>query len=98
MPASPADQTIAARTRRDYPEWKAPVEDGQTLIWPAPRELLADTIANRKLLDRADQARIQNVPLPELRRLHRAWLGTHADAAKHLAYAQDMARYFEARG
>jgi hypothetical protein len=65
--------------RPSYADWKAPAEDAQTLIWPDPAELLQDALANNRHLRAADAARIQNVPLPELRRSLRAWLGESDD-------------------
>ncbi len=62
-----------------YPDWKAPAEDGAIVTWPAPRELLDDAIENRKRLSACDGVRVQNVPLAEVRRRTRAWLG-HDDA------------------
>lgn len=58
-----------------YPDWKAPSEDGQILIWPEPKQLLANTRANQSLLSSADHVLIQNTPLPKLRRLMREFLG-----------------------
>ena len=60
-----------------YPDWKAPREDGEILIWPEPGKLLADTTENNHRLGQAD-ARIQNAPLSELRRAARVWIG-HTD-------------------
>src|SRR5581483_11969824 len=57
-----------------YPDWKAPAEDGRLLLWPEPRELLADTLANHKSLA-AERTPIQNIPLAELRRKQRSWVG-----------------------
>src|SRR2546421_11695071 len=65
-----------------YPDWKAPCEDGQILIWPEPVKLLSDTRENHRRLAEAD-ARIQNAPLSELRRAARAWIG-HNDEAQPL--------------
>ncbi|MBC8105374.1 MAG: hypothetical protein H7Z14_02195, partial [Anaerolineae bacterium] len=59
----------------DYPDWKAPSEDGQLLIWPEPAQLLADTRANQSLLNSSDRVLIQNTPLPKLRRAMREFLG-----------------------
>jgi hypothetical protein len=69
--------------RSGYADWKAPAEDGRTLIWPEPRDLLSDAVANNRHLRRADAARVQDVPLPELRQQLRAWLG-QADPDKPL--------------
>ncbi len=61
-----------------YPDWKAPAEDGRLLVWPEPRELLRQTVANHARLARASRASIQNIPLNEVRRRMRAYVG-HAD-------------------
>ena len=61
-----------------YDDWKAPAEDGRVLLWPRADELLRDAEGNLHHLNRADGALIQGVPLPELRRRLRAWVG-HAD-------------------
>src|SRR5271169_229484 len=61
-----------------YDRWKAPAEDGQTLIWPAPRDLLRETLENQRRLTTATSVLIQGVPLPEVRTRLRQFLG-HAD-------------------
>src|SRR4051812_21258638 len=61
-----------------YADWKAPDEDGQLLIWPAPADLLAQTRDNLHRLSTSD-ARLQNVPLGELRRRQRQWIGHAGD-------------------
>ena len=66
-----------------YANWKAPAEDGQTLVWPDGPRLLADTLANAKALNAADSVRVQGVPVSELRRQMRAWIG-HGDPAQPL--------------
>jgi hypothetical protein len=58
-----------------YANWKAPGGDGQMLVWPQPAQLLAETAANGAALALAEGCRIQNVPLPTLRREMRRWLG-----------------------
>src|SRR4051812_39841870 len=58
-----------------YPDWKAPAADGEVLVWPDPPRLLAETRDNNRTLTAADSVRIQNVPLPELRRATRSWIG-----------------------
>jgi hypothetical protein len=63
---------------RHYPEWKAPSEDASLLVWPGPRELVDDAIANHALLSRADGTRVQNMPLAELRKRMRQFIG-HED-------------------
>jgi len=58
----------------DYPQWKAPSEDGQVLIWPEPRRVIEDTRRNYQLLKGAG-ALFQGVAMSELRRHQRQWLG-----------------------
>jgi hypothetical protein len=73
---------MTSSTPTTYPDWKAPREDGQTLIWPEPAQLLTDTTENHTRLSASD-VRIQNAPLNELRRAARTWIG-HADDAQPL--------------
>ena len=68
-------QATAAR----YARWKAPAEDGQTLIWPAPADLLQDARDNHRRLADSDSILLQNVPLPDVRRAMRKWLGHEDD-------------------
>ncbi|HEX3358397.1 MAG TPA: hypothetical protein VHS31_15595 [Tepidisphaeraceae bacterium] len=63
-----------------YPDWKAPAEDGKTLIWPDNAAILSQTRENLKRLS-TTEVRIGGLPLNELRRLQRAALG-HADDAQ----------------
>jgi hypothetical protein len=65
-----------------YPDFKAPREDGEILIWPEPQQLLAETLANQRALSSASGVLVQNVPLPELRRRQRQWI--HHDDANPL--------------
>lgn len=65
MSTSPTDQS----------QWKAPAGDGEILIWPDAPALIDSIIDNQKLLNGADGVSIANVPLSELRREHRAWMG-----------------------
>jgi hypothetical protein len=58
-----------------YARWKAPAEDGRVLVWPDPVDLLADAKSNYSALSAAESVSIQQVPLPEVRRQMRAWLG-----------------------
>ena len=67
-----------------YPDWKAPAEDGQTIIWPSAREICDDTIANQKRLSACDAVRVQGVALSEVRKRQREWLG-HDDAKPLIA-------------
>ncbi len=61
-------------SKRNYPDWKAPSQDGQTLIWPEPREMLHDTIANQQSLSNAS-AMVQGVSLAEVRKRARQFVG-----------------------
>jgi hypothetical protein len=63
-----------------YPDWKAPAEDGKTLIWPDPAAIVSQTEDNLKRLS-TNETRIGGLPLNELRRLQRAALG-HADDSR----------------
>jgi hypothetical protein len=65
-----------------YPDWKAPREDGEILIWPEPGQLLAETTANQRALSSATNVLVQNVPFAELRRRQREWI--HHDDAQPL--------------
>lgn len=58
-----------------YARWKAPAEDGQTLLWPEPSDLLRETRDNHRRLASAESVLLQNTPLPEVRRAMRRWLG-----------------------
>ena len=40
--------------RAGYPDWKAPAEDGQLLIWPPPSQIISDTLRNQKNLSKID--------------------------------------------
>lgn len=63
-----------------YDDWKAPSDDGQMLIWPDPVQLLADARANHRSLAGTVGMGIQAVPLAELRRKARQFIGhTNAD-------------------
>jgi hypothetical protein len=60
-----------------YDRWKAPVADGELLIWPSVDELLRNTVDNHRRLSSAT-VHIQNIPLSEVRGRMRSWIG-HAD-------------------
>jgi hypothetical protein len=62
-------------TTARYANWKAPANDGEILIWPRPPEFIQDTLDNSRALKNAHQARVQNIPLPELRTAQRHWIG-----------------------
>src|SRR5689334_9165421 len=57
-----------------YPDWKAPREDGEIVIWPQPTELSQQTSDNQKSLA-ASRIQIQNTPITDLRKSARDWLG-----------------------
>jgi hypothetical protein len=87
------DDVTAAENSSRYADWKAPAGDGEHLIWPAPPRLLQDTLQNAKLLGLAHAARIQNVPLPELRQRLRNWLGHRDDAGPLVATGHQTELY-----
>ena len=60
-----------------YPDWKAPANDGEILIWPDPATIESETIENHRKLQ-ATNAQLQNVSLQVLRRSARHWIG-HVD-------------------
>ena len=76
-----------------YADWKAPAEDGAHLIWPEPGQLFRDTIDNGKRLSAARDTRVQNVPLPDVRRRLRQWLGHTDDAAPLIATGHQAEPY-----
>jgi hypothetical protein len=70
---------MASSPPSTYPDWKAPREDGQTLIWPEPTRLLDETRDNQRRLSGATTTLVQNVPLSEVRRRERQWIGQDHD-------------------
>jgi hypothetical protein len=76
-----------------YADWKAPAGDGEVLVWPEGDELLRDTERNHRLLASADSVLVQGVPLPELRRRMRAWLGHVEDERPLLAMGHQTELY-----
>lgn len=60
---------------RHYPDWKAPSQDGELLVWPAPSQLLADVSANFQRFSASQSVLLQNVSLPEMRSRMRAFIG-----------------------
>jgi hypothetical protein len=76
---------MEATAPKHYPDWKAPSEDGSVVIWPQPQQLLRDTIENRNRLSSAHSVRIQNLPLPQLRRRMRSFIGLDDDATPLIA-------------
>jgi len=79
------DATADGASSNHYDKWKAPLADRELLIWPAPGELIAETLDNGNRLRSANHVRIQNVPLPEIRRRLREFIGHGDEAAPLLA-------------
>jgi hypothetical protein len=77
-----------------YADWKAPDDDGQFLIWPDPATLLRETRENQAMLAAAT-ARVQNLPLNELRAAQRAWVG-HRDNDRPLVATGHQTELFHA--
>jgi hypothetical protein len=67
---------------RQYADWKAPSQDGQSLLWPAADQFIADCASNQKNFQSDNSVRIGGVRLSELRRRMRQWIG--ADDARPL--------------
>src|SRR4051812_34110908 len=89
-PTATHDQTPPAAANHassvDHSEnWKAPVGDGELLIWPNPDQILRDTRDNQQRLSAASSVRVQNIPLSELRRAARTWIGHKDDDQPILA-------------
>ncbi len=64
--------------RQAYGQWAAPAQDESLLIWPEPAELLQTARRNASAL--ADSSvSLGSVPLAEVRRAARAFLGLHSD-------------------
>ncbi len=63
-----------------YADWKAPAEDGQMLVWPMASTLLEETRENSRRLASADSVLVQGIPLPDLRREARAFIGHFDDS------------------
>lgn len=58
-----------------YADWKAPAADNQLVVWPAAAEILRQTHWNHQHLNSCQHVRFQGLPLGELRRRARAWIG-----------------------
>ena len=56
-----------------YPDWKAPGQDSELLIWPDPGQLLQNTLESHRALTESHQ-RIGGIELAELRRRQREQL------------------------
>lgn len=68
------------RLWRQYPDWKAPAEDGKLIIWPQARHLPALIQQNQKLLSSADNLRFQHVPISTLCKQTRELIGHEPDS------------------
>src|SRR3954467_4192171 len=79
-------------SQTSYPDWKAPAQDGEVLVWPARDELIAQTRANQSRLSAAHSIKIQNTPLPQLRRAMRGYVG-HDDAQPMIATGHQTELY-----
>ena len=75
-----------------YPDWKAPAEDGQVLVWPAPEQILRQTHENHARLSKETRATIQNVPLNLVRKRLREFAG-HDDGSPMLASGHQTELY-----
>lgn len=76
-----------------YPDWKAPAEDGQILVWPHPAEFVQQTLDNHLRLGEAETPRIGDRPLREWRRTMRHWLGHTNDAQPLIATGHQTELY-----
>src|SRR6266566_5469507 len=74
---------MTSSTPKTYPDWKAPREDGEILIWPEPKQLVDDTLENQRRLGESSVA-VQNIPLSVLRERARRWIG-HDDSQPLIA-------------
>ncbi len=63
---------------RTYADWKAPPADGGMLVWPDPAAFLEQARANHEHLAAAGSP-VAGMPLRDLRRRMRAYLGFDAD-------------------
>ena len=78
MGGTPMPRRLPMTFSRTYADWKAPPADGGTLIWPEPASFLEQTRQNHALLAAAESP-IAGVPLRDLRRRMRTYLGFDAD-------------------
>jgi hypothetical protein len=76
-----------------YADWKAPADDGGVLLWPEPDQLLRDTEDNHRRLSTSHSVLIQGVPLPELRRRIREWVGHREQDGPLLAMGHQTELY-----
>src|SRR5687768_12380110 len=66
---------LLTRPTSTYPDWKAPTENGAVLLWPDVPALIEQTLENHRRLGASGGVRIQAIPLDELRRAMRKYLG-----------------------
>jgi hypothetical protein len=76
-----------------YDRWKAPPNDGGSLIWPEPDRLLESVSENHRRLSANDSVLLQNTPLSEVRKALRTFLGNHDDAQPILATGHQAELY-----
>jgi hypothetical protein len=79
-------------TSERYADWKAPRTDGAVLVWPDASDLIRRTHENKERLSSAGHSRIQGVPLAELRRQMRRFVG-HDDALPLVATGHQTELY-----
>ena len=92
---TPAQPVMQATTAPEYADWKAPADDGALLLWPEPQQLLRDTEQNHRRHAASGHALVQGVPLHELRRQLRRWVG-HADESRPLVAMGHQAELYHA--
>ncbi len=83
---------FSTTTTTSYPDWKAPAQDGDVLVWPDRDELIAQTRANNAALSRARSVLVQNTPLADLRSAMRKYLG-HDDSIPLIATGHQSELY-----
>jgi len=69
---------------RHYPDWKAPSEDASVLVWPDAPQMLREVASNQSLLGSSESILIQGIPLPQVRKRMREFVG-HDHAAPLIA-------------
>lgn len=78
-------------THQTYADWKAPRTDSELLIWPEPPALLRQTESNHAALAQCTTP-FQGIPLNELRRRTRQWIG-HDDGQLLIATGHQTELY-----
>jgi len=77
-----------------YPDWKAPSEDGQVIVWPKPADLVQQIHDNLKLLS-TSTVRVQGIPLAEVRQRMRQFIG-HENSNQPLVAAGHQTELYHA--